>query len=68
MSFYDYRASKEIAAKDWPFRALIMAAMRKADGDNLSLLIGCWPEAWSELRQRYDAPGGILQGEDGARE
>lgn len=29
MSYYDYRVSREIAAQDFPFYALIMAAMRK---------------------------------------
>ena len=63
MSFYDYRASQEIAQRDEPFYALIMAAARKADTDNLDRLSAMWPETVDELRQRYDAPGGLLPDE-----
>jgi hypothetical protein len=63
MSLYEYEEGKGIAAKDPPFYALIQAAMRKADTDNLELLIGCWPDIWRELRARYNAPAGKLQSE-----
>jgi hypothetical protein len=63
MSLYEYEEGMEIAAKDPSFYALIQAAMRRADTDNLELLIGCWPEIWLELRARYNAPGGKLQSE-----
>jgi len=63
MSKYDYDKSREIAAQDYPFYALIMAAMRKADDVNISLLKSCWPEVFQELRERYNAPGGYLPGE-----
>jgi hypothetical protein len=63
MSLYDYEASKRIAAEDWPFYALVMTAMRQADSNNAWMLAQAWPEVWSELQDRYNAPGGLLEGE-----
>lgn len=63
MSLYDYKASKAIAWEDWPFDAIIMAAYRKADDDNVVKLRSAWPELCSELDARYNAPGGLLAGE-----
>ncbi|MHB1172824.1 MAG: hypothetical protein ACYCZY_10110 [Lacisediminihabitans sp.] len=63
MSYYDYKASQQIAAEDPPFYALIMAAARKADSDNLMLLRAAWPATIAELQERYNAPGGFLDGE-----
>ena len=63
MSLYEFEEGREIAVKDPPFYALIQAAMRKADTDNLEALIQCWPDVWLELRARYNAPGGLLQSE-----
>jgi len=60
MSLYDYQLSLEIACRDEPFYALIMAAMRKADTHNLAKLQEAWPEVWDELKKRYNAPGGVL--------
>jgi hypothetical protein len=56
MSEYDYLCSRAIAARDEPFYALIMAAMRKADTDNLEKLKAAWPETWDELRVFYNTP------------
>ena len=64
MSLYDYKASQQIAAEDYPFYALIMAAMRQADTGNVELLREAFPEIWEELFARYHAPGGVLPGED----
>jgi len=60
MSRYDYEASQRISREDWPFYALIMAAMRQADTDNLEGLKLVFPMVWKELYERYNAPGGIL--------
>ena len=60
MSLYHYEASKLIGAEDYPFYALVMAAMRKADTDNLAHLKFCWPNVWQELQIRYNAPGALL--------
>ena len=63
MSRYDYERSQELAAKDYPFYSLIMAAMRRADTNNEDLLRSIWPETWNELYKRYHAPGGVIPGD-----
>lgn len=63
MSHYDYDKSRRIAADDPPFAALIMAAARKADTRNLALLERSFPEIVDELKERYNAPGGVLPSE-----
>ena len=62
MSRFDYEASKTILAlEDWPFFALVMAAMRRADTDNMARLTQAFPEVAAELEARYWAPyGGTL--------
>jgi len=60
MSRFDYLQSREIAILDRPFYAMIMAAMRRADSDNLELLRSAFPHVLTELRERYKAPGGWL--------
>lgn len=64
MSLYDYELSRQIAVRDEPFYALIMAAIRKADTGNLARLDAAFPDAVSEFRRRYDAPLGVIP-EDG---
>ena len=66
MSLYDYKQSQEIAARNYPFYALIMAAMRQADTNNLLMLQTMWPEQWKDLQARYYAPGGILDSDSQA--
>lgn len=61
MSRFDYEASKRIAVEDHPFYALIMAAMRQADTNNLARLQFAFPETYAELKERYDAPGGLIE-------
>ena len=60
MSLYDYEISKQLEAMDVSFYGLIMAAMRRADTDNLNALRAFWPAVWDELQARYNAPGGAL--------
>ena len=60
MSLHEYERSKEIAAQDQPFYALIMAAMRQADSINTERLKAQWPQTYIELQARYDAPGGLI--------
>lgn len=67
MSFDDYKASQKIAAHDYPFYALIMAAMRQADSDNLLRLRGAFPNTFGELHARYRAPRGVLPGDQPLR-
>jgi hypothetical protein len=64
MSYYDYKVGREISAKDYPFYALIQAAMRQADTFNLEALKFAFPETFKELQERYNAPGGKLEGEE----
>lgn len=64
MSLYEYMESRRITLQDFSFYALIMAAMRKADSDNLPKLQEAFPETWGELAARYDAPGGVLENEN----
>jgi len=60
VSLYDYKASRAVSLADYPFYALIMAAMRQADTHNEAALRNAFPAAWQELRERYNAPGGVL--------
>ena len=63
MSYYDYILSRRIQIEEYPFYALIMAAMRQADDVNTEKLKYCWPQVYQELSDRYNAPGGFLPGE-----
>jgi len=67
MSLYDYQQSIAIAHKDYPFYALIMAAMRRADSNNEAKLREAFPEVYDELKARYWAAGGLLPGEEAPR-
>ena len=63
MSRYDYLESQKISAAGYPFYALIMAAFRQADSDNLAALKQAFPSVYVEFAQRYYAPFGMLEGE-----
>ena len=63
MSYSTFVTGRDISAVDYPFYALIQAAMRQADTDNLEKLKQCWPEVYNELTERYNAPGGKLPGD-----
>jgi len=63
MSRYNYEESKKIAAENYQFAAVIMAAVRQADSINFEKLKAAFPEICEELQARYDAPGGLLPGE-----
>ena len=60
MSLHDYEQSIKISVHDHPFYALIMAAMRQADSDNVAILREAFPEVWNELQERYYASGGLI--------
>lgn len=60
MSLYDYQISQKIGREDYPFYALIMAAIRQADTNNRALLAMAFPEVYTEFLARYNAPGGII--------
>ncbi len=65
MTYADYKLSQKIASEidDDNYYAIIMAAMRMADSTNLDMLKRCWPAQFHELQARYNAPGGLLNGE-----
>jgi hypothetical protein len=63
MSLYEYTVSRKLVEKDYPFYSLIMAAMRRADTDNLAKLRAAWPAVWAEFQPRYHAPEGVLSDE-----
>lgn len=65
MSRHDYEVSREIAARDYPFYALIMAAIRQADTRNAAALRRAFPLTYDELEARFHAPGGVLPYESG---
>jgi len=60
MSLYEYQQSTTIDAEDYDFYALLMALMRKADDNNLQKLSSLFPETYKELKERYNAPRGII--------
>jgi hypothetical protein len=60
MSLYDYKMSIKIDAEDYPFYALLMALMRKADDGNAAKLRLMFSDVWRELFTRYNSPGGYL--------
>jgi hypothetical protein len=65
MSLHSYHVSLKLLKNDPPFCSLIMAALRKADTRNLAILSRAFPEVWTELDRRYNAPRlGVLP-EDG---
>lgn len=66
MSYYDYVQGREISMEHHPFYALIQAAMRQADTNNLEKLQAAWPEVYADLENRYHAPNGLLDGEEAA--
>ena len=63
MSLQDYQKSKEISIENYSFTSLIMAAMRKADLNNLSRLAFSFPAILDELKARYASPEGKLENE-----
>ena len=60
MSLHEYLESQQIELRDYPFYALIMAAMRQADSTNAEILKAAYPQVQEELLARYWAPGGEL--------
>jgi hypothetical protein len=63
MSLTEYWQSLTICDEGYKFYALIMAAMRDADTDNLGALRRLFPEVYDELAQRRANPGGLSNAE-----
>jgi hypothetical protein len=64
VSHYDYVRSIQIAIRNEPFYALVMAAMRQGDTDNVARLQLAFPAVYDELYARISAPGGMLPGDE----
>lgn len=63
LDLYSYRKCQKLASNDPPFYALIAAAMRRADTQNMAKLKAMWPRVAQDLQARYDSPGGFLKEE-----
>lgn len=63
LNLYEYNESREIERHHFSFYALLAAAMRQADSQNMSLLTAVYPNVAADLRARYNAPGGELPGD-----
>lgn len=63
LGLHAYKVSEEIDQHDYPFYAMVASLMKRADTMNAQLLKAAWPEVWTELEKRYNAPGGVLEGE-----
>lgn len=61
----EYRWSLDISAKGYPFYAIICAAFRQADTDNLERLKRVFPDTFASFMERYNAPLGVLPSIDG---
>ena len=58
MSYLNFRQALRLSAKDPDFDTLLYALMLKADTDHLITLQRAFPEEWSELQKRWNAPRG----------
>lgn len=63
LNLFDYEQSREIERHHFGFHALIAAAMRQADTDNMERLTMAFPQVAADLKARYNAPGGLLPGD-----
>lgn len=63
LNLFDYNQSREIERQHFGFYALIAAAARQADTDNMHRLEQAFPNVIADLRARYRAPGGELPGD-----
>jgi len=61
MSLHNYQESQTL--RTHYFETLIMAAIFRADTDNLALLEAAWPHIVAEVRERYTSPGALLASE-----
>jgi hypothetical protein len=59
----EYNRSRELLAEDVPFAALIMAAIGKANREELKRLERAFPDTFREAEARERTPGAYLPGE-----
>jgi hypothetical protein len=64
MSYEDYETARIISSDSPSFRALIMAALGRADAVDLALLVEAWPEIVAEdVMRTNNRPRGFLESE-----
>lgn len=68
MSNHDFVASYDVYINDYPFNALIMAAIRQADDDEQRRLRAAFPDVFDELVQRWNASLAKMKEEGRGRE
>lgn len=61
---YAAQFARRLVDEDHSFTALFFAATRRADTINTALLQAVSPELYRQMQARYNAPGGLLPGED----
>ena len=64
LNLIDYNIARALYSADLPFSALIAAAGLRADTANTHKLQGMFPELLVDLQKRYDAPGGLIEGDN----
>jgi len=60
---HEFERALALWKADEPFYGLIMAAMLRADTENMEKLRAAFPDVHEELDKRYWAPGGIIEGD-----
>lgn len=68
IGLYAYRRSTEPALAGYPWHSLLCALIRGADSGNFERLRAAFPEDVNEMQARYNAPGGLLEGESFGQE
>lgn len=68
LDVHAFRLGMGIARQDPPFAALILAALYRADSTNARIIRAVFPTIAATGQARYDAPGGVLHGEQSADE
>jgi hypothetical protein len=63
MSLYDYKTAVGLEETSPSFYALLMATIRKAGDVELAKIESVFPGVVAEVRARYNAPGGMLEGD-----
>lgn len=61
LNLIDYMIGARLKDADISFTALVSAAMRKGDTNNLAKLKMVFPEIWGSLQERYNSDYGIIE-------
>lgn len=63
MSLFDYRRAQELAAEHENVHAMLMACVLRGDSQIQAAIKAAMPDVYAETYARYNAPGGLLVGE-----